>query len=75
MNPNHSERQDADKPHAKSTAAGKKALGIGILIGTASGMVLSVWIKNLAIGMPLGIVLGVIFGTAAQKRKDKETSG
>ncbi|WP_037289526.1 hypothetical protein [Saccharibacillus sacchari] len=74
MNPNHNERQGMDKSHKESTAVGKKALGIGILIGTAFGMVLSILIENLAIGMPLGVALGVIFGTAAQKRKDKEIS-
>lgn len=75
MNPNRNERQDTVKPHAEKTAAGKRALGIGIMIGTAFGMILSIVIKNLAIGMPLGIVFGVIFGTAAQKRKDKKITG
>ncbi|QDH19683.1 DUF456 domain-containing protein [Saccharibacillus brassicae] len=78
MSPHQSEhdRSHADpsnKPQGgESRPTEQKWLGFGLAIGSAFGLLIGLFLKNVAIGLPLGMALGLIFGTALQKSKDEQ---
>lgn len=80
MSPHQNERDrgDIDQSNKPQDGEGRpteqKWLGFGLAIGSAFGLLIGLFLKNVAIGLPLGMALGLIFGTALQKRKDEQRS-